>query len=99
MALLLPVSVSDYEPEVGSTVTFTLKVENLGSDTANSIVVTDLLPAGFTYVAGTIAGGTTEDDSGAPNLAWTINSLNNGAMTTVTFVATVNSLLVTDACM
>ena len=82
---------SDPEPEVGSTVTFSLKVENLGPDTATSIDVTDLVPAGFTYVAGTIAGGTTQDDSGAPTLAWAINSLNNGAMTTVTFVAPVNS--------
>ncbi len=83
-------TVNNPEPEVGSTVTFSLKVENLGPDTATSIDVTDLVPAGFTYVAGSIAGGTTQDDSGAPNLAWTINSITNGAMTTVTFVATVN---------
>ncbi len=84
-------TVSDDEPIVGGTVTFSLNIENLGPDTATNIDVTDVVPAGFTYVPGSIAGGTTQDDNGAPNLTWTINSLANGNMTTVTFVANVNS--------
>lgn len=84
-------TVSDNEPQVGATVTFSIKVENLGPDTATNIDINDILPSGFTYVAGSIAGGTTQNDGSAPALAWTINSLAASAISTLTFVAIVNA--------
>ncbi len=85
--------VSDNEPQVGSTVTFTLTVSNGGPDDATTIVVNDLVPAGFTY-AGTITGGSSQDDSN-PNsgsgLEWVINSLAASAPAiSLSFTATVN---------
>ncbi len=50
--------VSNPTPYIGSTVTFTVTVTNNGPDKAHKITVQDVIPAGFTYVAGSIAGGT-----------------------------------------
>ncbi len=90
--LQLDKSVSNDEPVVGSTVTFTIEVENLGPDTATAVQIVDVVPAGFTYVAGTIAGGDSRNDSSpaGTGLTWTINSLASTASSTLTFDATVN---------
>src|SRR5213076_2793833 len=57
-------------PTLGQNVTFTVTVTNNGPDTATGVVVTDLLPAGLTYVS---------DDGGGsydPNLGpWTVGAL------------------------
>ena len=39
---------------VGDTITYTLTATNLGSSTANNVVFTDPIPAGTTYVAGSV---------------------------------------------
>jgi|CXWL01.1.fsa_nt_gi uncharacterized repeat protein (TIGR01451 family) len=43
-------------PTLGQNVTFTITVSNAGPDAASAIQVTDLLPAGFTYVSDNGAG-------------------------------------------
>ena len=71
-------SLSDVTPEIGSTVTFTLTVANAaGFQAANNLTVTDIVPTGFTYLPGTITGGTSHDDSSpsGTGLTWTIPSL------------------------
>ncbi|MCG3158533.1 MAG: hypothetical protein DKINENOH_05177 [bacterium] len=88
--LSLVKSVSNPTPLVGSTVTFTIAVTNSGPDAATNVSVADVIPSGYTYVAGSIAGGTSRT-AAAPNLSWTIASLANGATTNLTFQAVVNA--------
>ena len=51
-ASLLPSS--DF-PDVGNVVTYTLVMSNTGSAPANGAVMTNALPAGMTYVAGSVS--------------------------------------------
>ncbi len=79
--LVIVKSVSDNEPLVGDTVTFTLMVANNGPDNGTNVEVLDIVPAGFTYVAGSMTGGNARDES-SPNgtgLKWTINNLPSGS--------------------
>ena len=84
-------AVDDASPLVGDSVTFTLTLTNDGPDTATNVDVTDNLPVGFTYDAASIAGGDAQDDSAAPVLTWTVNSLASAASVALTFTATVQS--------
>lgn len=84
-------NVSDPSPNIGDSITFSLKVANAGPDTATTVSIVDVVPAGFSYVAASIAGGDSNSDtdpSGA-GLNWVINSLNSGASTVLTFDAVV----------
>ncbi|MBU7009883.1 MAG: DUF11 domain-containing protein, partial [Theionarchaea archaeon] len=89
--LRLEKTVSNPTPSPGDTVTFTITVYNDGPDTATNIGVEDVIPNGYTYVAASIAGGDSRDDTGAPTLTWTINSLASGNNTALTFQAVVQA--------
>ncbi|HYG74921.1 MAG TPA: DUF11 domain-containing protein, partial [Planctomycetota bacterium] len=80
-------TVDNATPQVGSNVVFTLTVSNAGPDSANSVTVGDLLPAGFTFVTSTPSQGTYASPTGV----WTIGTINNGANATLTITATVTS--------
>ncbi len=82
--------VNDTSPDLGDTVTFTLTLNNSGPDTATNIVVEDVIPAGLTYVPGSISGGDSNDDTGLPVLTWDINSLTSGTSAILTFQAMVD---------
>src|SRR5262249_16622928 len=56
--LALTKVVDNPNPNVGDTVTFTVTVSNAGPDTATNVRVTDLLPAGLTFVGATPSQGT-----------------------------------------
>ena len=91
-------TVNDTTPNIGDIVTFSLLVENLGPDVASTVSVTDIIPAGFTYVTGSMTGGVVPSDESSPagsGLIWTINSLTAvpaaGSSTTLTFQAVVNT--------
>lgn len=84
-------SVDDTSPSIGDILTFTLSTTNSGPDTATNVNVVDILPAGFMYQAGSIAGGDTRAD-GDPmgvGLQWTINSLPVGVTEMLQFSASV----------
>ncbi len=51
------------------------------------------MPAGLTYVPGSLTGGDSYDDSAAPVLSWTVDSLAANMPVTVTFAATVSLTL------
>ncbi len=87
--LSLDKTVDNANPIVGETITFTITVSNDGPDAATGISVNDVIPDGYSYAAGSIAGGSTQDDSGAPTLTWTIDSLDSGSSVDLTFDATV----------
>ncbi len=86
-----PIPVSDVEltktvdnltPFVGTNVVFTLVVTNNGPSEATGVEVTDLLPAGYTYVS---------DDSGGAYVAgtgiWTVPNIPIGTTQTINITA------------
>lgn len=81
---------SDPTPDVGDTLTYTLTLTNGGPAAATGVTVADVLPAGLTYVPGSIAGGSSRSAS-PPNLSWTVTTLASGASTNLTFQATVDA--------
>ena len=72
-------------PGFGGTVVFTLTVANAGPSAATGVAVTDLLPAGFTYVGDT-GGGAYDGVTGL----WTLGTVNAGASISLAISATVN---------
>src|SRR6266571_3894603 len=77
--------VNNPTPNVGGTVVFTLTVTNAGPSAATGVAVTDLLPAGFTYVGDT-GGGAYDGVTGL----WTLGTVNAGASISLAISATVN---------
>lgn len=71
--------------------TYTIVVTNNGSIAASNVTITDSRPVSTSYLAGTIQGGDSRDDTTLPVLSWTINSLAVGVPQTVTFAVQVNS--------
>ncbi|HEY9175292.1 MAG TPA: immunoglobulin domain-containing protein [Verrucomicrobiae bacterium] len=70
----------------GGTVTYTITAVNQGAGTANSVVVTDPLPAGLTYSGNTATLGSAVYSAGT--VTWTIGTLTNGQSTVLTLTAT-----------
>ncbi len=70
---------------IGTDVSFTLTARNFGSSDATEVVVDDLLPSGYTFVAAMASTGSYDDASGA----WTIGELADGASATLEITATV----------
>lgn len=89
--LSLAKNVSDPTPSIGDTVTFTVTLSNSGAATATGIGVEDVLPPGFAYVPGTIAGGDTRDDTTEPTLTWTLAALAPGSAADLLFDAVVRA--------
>ena len=87
--LSLSKTVSNATPAPGATVTYTLQVTNAASspDTATAVVVTDLLPAGVSYV-GHSGAGTYNPGTGV----WTLGSVAPGQNRTLTIQATVTAM-------
>lgn len=68
----------------GAQLAYTLWVTNNGPATANTVSVTDTLPAGAQYVSGTTATGTVTNQSGT--VTWSVGSLANGATASLSLV-------------
>ena len=81
-------TIDNPRPVVGSNVTFTLVASNANAAGlyADTAVVVDDLPSGFTYVSHTSTQGTYDTASGR----WDIGTLGLGELDTLTIVARVN---------
>lgn len=85
--LVVTNGVSNPVPNEGDTITYTITVTNGGPDAANNVQLTDLLPAGLTYVSDTPTQGTYNSGTGI----WTVGNLANGANANMTLTATVDN--------
>ncbi|GHB53561.1 DUF11 domain-containing protein [Mongoliitalea lutea] len=83
--LQLSKSVSNENPAVGETVTFTIGVANLGPANATGVSVEDFLPPGFGSVTNISNGGTITGNV----ITWTNLSIPNGNTLNLTFDAQV----------
>jgi uncharacterized repeat protein (TIGR01451 family) len=70
-------------------VTFTLTVSNNGPNTADNVVVTDMLPAGSTFVSATPSQGSC---TGQPTVTCNLGAILNGASATIAVIVTPTAL-------
>lgn len=80
-------TVDNSAPLIGSNVVFTLTARNLGTSDAAGVNVSDLLPAGYTFVSSSPTVGTFNAATGN----WSIGNLPNEASATLTITARVNA--------
>jgi uncharacterized repeat protein (TIGR01451 family) len=85
--LALAKTVSNATPNVGDTITFTVTLSNHGPDTAKKVQVTDLLPAGLTFVSATPSRGEYKKATGV----WKVGKVTATAPQTLQVKATVVS--------
>lgn len=85
--LSLTKTVSDTTPDQNQQITYTITIENDGPQDATNIAVTDVLPAGLTFVSSAPSVGTYNQATGV----WTIPSLTNGSSATLQVTATVTT--------
>jgi uncharacterized repeat protein (TIGR01451 family) len=85
--LVLTKSASNSNPKVGDTVTYTVTVKNNGPDAATTPTVTDVLPAGLTFVSAT----PTPTTSASPTYTWTLANIPSGSTQTITYQAKVTA--------
>ncbi|MGI9304855.1 MAG: DUF11 domain-containing protein, partial [Gammaproteobacteria bacterium] len=80
-------------PVPGATVNYTVSVTNNGPGSATTVRVTDVLPAGVSYVPGTMTGGDArnEADPVGAGLAWTVNGIAPGRTVDLRFQALVTA--------
>ena len=78
-------TVNNGTPNEGDTIIYTLTLTNNGPAQATNLSITDLLPAGVTYVSDDGAGAYVSGTG-----LWTIGTLNNGATATLNITATVD---------
>src|SRR5262249_20874773 len=85
--LALTKFVSDATPNVGDTVTFTITLSDRGPDPATNVRVSDLLPAGLTFVSATPSQGTYNSTTGV----WTVGTVGTTSSRTLQLGARVLS--------
>jgi uncharacterized repeat protein (TIGR01451 family) len=78
-------TVDDNTPDKNQNVTFTVTVANGGPDQATNVALSDLLPAGLTFVSSTPSQGTYNSGTGV----WTVGTVSPGTPQTLTITATV----------
>ena len=76
----------------GKRMTYTIEIVNTSPVPAEGITVIDSLPAGTTYVPGTISGGT-PNDSNPSQLRWNVGTLDANASIVLNFAVDVNGSL------
>jgi len=84
-------AVSNATPTEGDTVTYTVTVENLSSQNATNVAISDALPGGVTYVAASAAGPGATYTAGTNTVSWSIAALNASTSIDLTFEATVDA--------
>jgi len=79
-------TVSNSEPQIGETIDFLIQVTNHGPASSTGIVVTDVLPSGYTYISSVPDQGNYDPKSGK----WSVGALENGSSAVLTVKAKVN---------
>jgi len=77
--------VDDPTPNIGQTIEFTITVTNLGPDLATGVTVTDVLPAGLTFVSATASQGSYTAGTGL----WTVGTVASADFPTLVIRAVV----------
>ncbi|MFB9754621.1 isopeptide-forming domain-containing fimbrial protein [Paenibacillus hodogayensis] len=77
---------------LGDTITYTVTVSNSGTANAASIVVSDALPTGLTFVSGSVAVAGAAKPTFDITAGASLGSLNLGSSITLTYRATVTSV-------
>ncbi len=76
----------DIAPDEGQTIELTFEIKNLGPNAASNVIVTNLIPAGFTHVS---------DDSSGQYIVgtntWAILAINSGATSQMKITVTVDA--------
>jgi len=80
-------SVDDPTPNEGDTIRYTIVVTNDGPHAATTVVLTDTLPSGVTYVSDNPSQGTYTSTTGR----WAIGPISNAGNATLTIDATVDA--------
>jgi uncharacterized repeat protein (TIGR01451 family) len=80
-------SLDNITPNENDTVTYTTTLDNNGPLDATGVIITDVLPAGVTYVSSTADEGSYDASTGI----WTVGNIANGANANLTIKMTVNS--------
>jgi uncharacterized repeat protein (TIGR01451 family) len=82
---------SDYVPDPGETLTFTIRLIQSGTPTSDTIQLTDTLPAGLSYLPGSLSASSgAVDDSQAPTLRWS-GVLMEASQVTITYSVRVDA--------
>jgi uncharacterized repeat protein (TIGR01451 family) len=72
-------------------VSYTIRVQNLAAPMTATISVTDIIPSGLAYVAGSLSASAGQwDDSGQPTLTWS-GMLDSAPAITITYAVTVTA--------
>lgn len=89
--LKLTKTASNQNPSDGDQVTYTITVTNNGPANATGVKVTDILPAGLTYVSSNASQGAYDPSTGL----WLVGGLNNGASASLNITVTVHISVIT----
>jgi len=85
--LAISKTVDQPAPNVGDTVTFTVRLTNSGSSPATNVAVRDVLPAGLLFVSATASQGTYVSGTGS----WTVGTVDPASSQTLVIQAEVTS--------
>ncbi|MGW8958242.1 DUF7507 domain-containing protein [Paenibacillus sp. NPDC055715] len=77
---------------IGDTLTYTINISNTGLVSASSTVLTDTIPVGATFVAGSVVVAGTAQPTANPATGITVGTVAPASTVTITFRATVTSL-------
>lgn len=77
---------------VGDTITYSSVVTNNGVAAVTNVILTDPIPTGTTFVAGSVTVGGVSRPSASPSTGITVGTLAPGASATVVFQVTVTSV-------
>ena len=78
--------VDNLSPNEGETVNYTITVTNAGPNNAGAVEITDVLPAGLSFVSASPSAGSYDDGTGL----WNLGALADGATASLILIATVD---------